>query len=252
LKANPGQRRNLVLATKMFGCMDGLTPNHCGLSRSNILDSVYASLERLQTDHIDILYFHAVDPITPVEEGLMAVEDLIGGDLIRYFGLSNVTTAQLEIYRNLQREVAPRCRIVAVQNGFDVLHGEQKDAKGVLLACAEEHISFIAYSPLAGGLLTGRYLDPSKARKGDRLVDEGTLERVADAKTVHQLKMLAQEAESMGCELSQLVLAYMLTLPGMGPVIPGVTSIQQLESNAKARLLRLGEEQIARIQSILG
>ena len=79
---NPDQRRNIVLATKVFGGMDGLTPNHSRLSRANILDSVFASLERLKLDYIDLLYFHAYDPVIPVEESLCAVEDLIRKDLV--------------------------------------------------------------------------------------------------------------------------------------------------------------------------
>ena len=88
--AHPSSRRDVVLATKMAGEMDGTTPNHAGLSRINILESVYASLERLKTDSIDLLYFHnAGDPDTPPEESLEAVEDLVRQDLVRYFALSN-------------------------------------------------------------------------------------------------------------------------------------------------------------------
>ena len=98
LKNNPQHRRDIILATKVYGGMDGFTPNHCGLSRGNILDSVYACLERLQINCIDLLYFHAFDSFTPIEESLTAIEDLVRQDLVRYFGVSNFTVQNLNAY----------------------------------------------------------------------------------------------------------------------------------------------------------
>ncbi|MEW5901912.1 MAG: aldo/keto reductase, partial [Acidobacteriota bacterium] len=95
-KRHTRERRNVELATKIYGTMDGLTPNFCRLSRTNILEAVYACLERLQTDHLDILQFHGFDDSTPVEESLQAVEDLISQDLLRYFGVSNFSLVDLE------------------------------------------------------------------------------------------------------------------------------------------------------------
>ncbi len=251
LKAHPDQRRNIVLATKIYGVMDGMTPNHCRLSRANILDSVYTSLARLQTEHIDLLYFHALDPSTPVEESLATVEDLVQRDLVRYFGISNVTVSQLRQYQQAEAGSSIRTRVIAVQNGFDILHGEQAESRGVLKACQESGVSFIAWSPLARGLLTGRYLDRSRAGKGDRLVDEGSRERDLDERTSRLLTQLDGAARSLDLELSQLALAYMLAMPGMGPVIPGVTSPAQLESNAKAGQVSLSADQVRLVQSIL-
>ena len=131
-KNNPEQRRNVVLATKMAGTMDGLSPNHCGISRGNIMESVYASLERLQIDHIDLLYFHRFDGITPPEESLEAIEDLVKQDLIRYFAVSNASVDILKTYQNVQSQLSVRSRILAVQNQFDLLDGESAEDKGVL------------------------------------------------------------------------------------------------------------------------
>ncbi|HUV08199.1 MAG TPA: aldo/keto reductase, partial [Spirochaetia bacterium] len=97
-RANPEIRRDIVIATKLFGLMDGRTPNHCRLGRINIMEAVHASLERLQCDHIDILFFHLFDPLTPIEESLEAVQELIRRDLIRYLGVHNFTVEQLETY----------------------------------------------------------------------------------------------------------------------------------------------------------
>lgn len=248
-KNNPDQRRNVVLATKMAGAMDGLTPNHCGLSRVNIMESVYASLERLQTDCIDLLYFHSFDPNTPPEESLMAVEDLVRQDLVRYFAVSNFNTEQLSSYRKLEAEISSRCRILAVQNQFDILDGEPAKYKGVLQYSAEEGISFIAWSPMARGLLTDRYLKP--AGPGDRLFDEGVITDKLNPDVIRKLQRLSGIAQEAGLELSQLVIAYMLSLPGMGPVIPSSSGIRQLESNAAAGKVILSESQKQQISEVI-
>ncbi len=248
LTANPDQRRNVVIATKVFGGMDGRTPNHSRLSRTNILESVYACLERLQVDTIDLLYFHAYDPDTRIDESLTAVEDLVRQDVVRYFGVSNFTPQQVRAYQDVQAQLYIRSRIVALQNQFDILHGQS--VPGGLEFCAWERISFIAYSPLALGLLTERYLDRAKVSKGDRLYDEGALDRLATEEAMSLVQRLADQAHEWSLQLSQLVLAYMLTLPGMGPVIPAVSTAQQLESNAAAGRVRLTEEQVRRVREI--
>jgi aryl-alcohol dehydrogenase-like predicted oxidoreductase len=249
LKRNPDQRRNIVLATKVFGAMDGRTPNHCRLSRGNILESVYASLERLQLDYVDLLYFHSFDPLTPADESLAAVEDLVLWDLVRYFGVSNFTVGQLKFYQALLEQLSVRCRLAAVQNEFNILHGEASPYQGVLEYAASTGISVVPYGALARGLLSERYLDSSKAGPGDRLYDEGTLETDASGPAMERVRRLAGLAHEWGVELSRLAIAYTLTLPGMGPVITAVSSVQQLESNAAAATLTLTNEQRERVKA---
>lgn len=249
--AHPSSRRDVVLATKMAGEMDGTTPNHAGLSRINILESVYASLERLKTDSIDLLYFHnAGDPDTPPEESLEAVEDLVRQDLVRYFALSNYTAGQLAQMVQLSEGISRRCRPIAVQNQFDLLSGENSRYPGVFAWCAEHGVSFVAWSPLAGGLLTGRYNQPQLAGAGDRLVDEGRLEGIP-ASQFEKVRELSRLAEELELSLSQLVLAYMLTLPGGGPVIPASSSVAQLEDNAQAGRVVLSGETLQRVAKII-
>lgn len=251
LRAHPGERRNIVLASKVYGGMDGETPNHSRLSRGNILDSVYACLERLQTDHLDLLYFHRFDDRTPVEESLAAVEDLVRRDLVRHLGVSNFTRDQLELYRLAEGSLSPRCRVVAVQNAYDILHGEAPEERGVLQYAATRGVSYVAHGPLARGLLTGRYLDPAKAAPGDRLHDEGRLAE-ADAASVTRVRALTGLAAEWGLETSALVLAYMLGIPGMGPVIPSSATVAQLESNAAAGRVVLTGEQRAAVERAVG
>jgi len=252
IKSHPDQRRNIILATKIFGGMDGVTPNHSGLSRINVLEATYASLERLQTDYIDLLYFHFYDSETPVEESLSAVEDLVRQDLVRYFGVSNFTCDQLALYQAATQS-NPRCRIVAVQNHYDIIKGESEKfgGKGVLDYAAAHGISFIAWSPLARGLITERYLDLAKVGPGDRLYDEKTIDEDIDEQVMRKLRQLSQLAHGNNLELNQLALAYMLTLPGMGPVIPSVSNVHQLEANAAVGQIKLSAKQILQIQQIL-
>jgi aryl-alcohol dehydrogenase-like predicted oxidoreductase len=249
LRANAAHRRDIILATKLFGGMDGLTPNHSGLSRSNIIDSVEASLARMQTDWIDLLYFHSFDPETPPEESLAAVEDLVRAGKIRYFAVSNFTVEQLELYKRQAGPLSIRSAVTAVQNQFDVLDGEQSDKQGVLEYCAANGISFVPWSPLARGLLTDRYLDASKVGPGDRRYDEGDWQ--LEAGTKRKLEQLAVLAREWGLELSQLVMAYMLSLPGMGPLIPSSTTVKQLESNAAAGKIVLEPAQLDRVSEAL-
>jgi len=252
LSANPDQRRNVVIATKVYGAMDGLTPNHCRLTRGNIKESVYASLERMKTGTIDLLYFHHYDPVTPVEESFSAVEDLVGADLVRYVAVSNFTADQLKFSQSMERLFTSRCRVVAVQNQFDILRKEPPEYAGVLDLCRTNGAAFIAYSPLAEGFLTDRYLDLTKVGPGDRIHDQGMLAELAGDSNMNQLQNLAALARLWEMETSQLVLAYTLTLPGMGPAIPAASSVRQLESNAGAGKLRLAGEQRLQIQAIVG
>ncbi|MEJ7694277.1 aldo/keto reductase [Daejeonella sp.] len=250
-KNNPDQRRNIVVATKLSGAMDGLTPNHCGLSRTNIMEAVYASLERLQSDHIDILYFHSFDTSTPVEESLMAVEDLVKQDLVRYFSVSNFTAEQLKSYQSSAGKLSSRVGVLALQNQFDILNREGAGFEGAREYAESAGISYIAWSPMARGLLTDKYLDPKAAGPGDRLFDEGLIEEKANEKTLQKLHELSKIAHELNIELSQLVIAYMLSIRGMGPVIPSSSNVKQLESNAAAGKLTLSGDHQKRMAQVL-
>ena len=201
---------------------------------------------------MDILYFHAFDPITPVEESLEAIEDLVQRDLIRYFAVSNFSAEQLRRYQEVGKTISNRARILAVQNQFDILNGESEKHAGVLDFCAKNDISFVAWSPLARGLLTDRYLDPAKVKTGDRLFDEGTLANDTGLETMKKLSQLAELAKQWDISMSQLSLAYMLSLPGMGPAIPSSSTVEQLESNAAAGKIELTDEQKEAVFRIVG
>jgi len=231
--------------------MDGRSPNHGGLSRGNILDSVRACLDRLQTDRIDLLYFHRFDASEPPEESLSAVDGLVRQDLVRYFAVSNFTVANLKLYQRLEADFGVRCRVQAVQNRFDILHGEGNRCPGVLEYVARAGLSFVAYGPLARGLLTARHLDPAKAGPGDRLYDESALDRDMAGPVRDRLLGLAALACEWDLELSQLALVHLMALPGMGPPIPSASSVEQLESNAAAGRVEFTDDQRAQVRAVL-
>lgn len=251
LKVNPRQRRNVILATKLAGTMDGVTPNHCGLSRANIVESVKASLERLQVSYIDLLYFHVFDNNTSVEESLASIEDLVRQGVIRYFGVSNFTVTQLRSYQQVVSGHSIRSRIAVVQNQFDLLDGERPPYQGVLEFAAKNQMSFIAWSPLAKGLLSDRYLNTENIKTGDRLFDEGKIKAgwpVPHHKTLLDLSTLSMR---WGITLTQLVIAYMLTLPSMGPIITSSSNTCQLAENAEAGKMVLADDQKEQITAII-
>ncbi len=244
---NPNKRRDIILCTKLCGSMDGVTPNHSGLSRANVLESLYASLERMDLDYVDVLYFHAPDEHTDPEESLMAVEDLIRQDLVRYFAVSNFTVAQLREFETAMKAVSPRCKIVAVQNRYNIINGETFD-EAVLPYCAEKKISYIPHSPLGQGLVSDRYL--KEFGKGDRLYDDGLTDRLTED-VLEKLRSLKEVADSVSLTVSQLAIAYMLSLDGMGPIIASCSTKEQLAENAAAGKANLAPETIAAIKSIV-
>ena len=252
LRQNSSQRRNVILATKIYAPMDGVSPNHSRLSRLNIIQSVYACLERLQVDAIDLLYFHLFDATTPIEESLAAIEDLVRQGIIYYFAVSNFTVDQLQQYQSLESRFSNRVRVVAVQNQFDVISLEDPAKPGVLDYCAKSGMSFVAWTPLLKGLLTDKYQDITAVGKGDRLFGEGTLEAACKKHDFPRIQKLARLANTWDLPLNQLVIAFMLAIPGMGPVIPSVSSVSQLESNARGGRITFSREEIRAIEEILG
>jgi len=205
----------------------------------------------MRIDYIDILYFHMCDYEAPFEESLAAVEDLVSSDVVRYFAISNFTVDDLKGYQALEEKFSIRCRPVAVQNQYDIVRGESEKCAGMLEYAAQDGISFIGWSPLALGLLTERYLDMDRVGAGDRLYDEGNLKKVATEPVMEKVRQLAELSKEWDMRLSELALAYMLTIPGMGPVIPSCSSIEQLESNARAGHIEFEPEQKSRIKTIL-
>ena len=269
-RANPEERRNVIVSTKLFGLMDGRTPNHCRLGRIHIMEAMYASLERLGIDAVDVLFFHLFDPATPLEETLQAVADLKRQDLVRYLGVHNFTSEQVELYDRLAAEGYPE--VVSVENIYDVLDGDAV-ARGPAVRehCARTGKSYIGWGPLFHRLFTERYLDEGSGHgtgvhggKGhgiggtasgvgpsDPLYDSGLYEKKMTAANRAKLTALADAAREAGTDMGPLALAWMLTREGMGPVIPAAYTPADVAANAEAARLVLDAAMVERLDRIL-
>lgn len=245
LKANPDQRRNVVISTKGRGQMDGVTPNHEGLSRLNLIASVEKSLERLQTDYIDLYYWHGTDPETPIEESLRTMDDLVRRGLVRYIGVSNHGAEQVQALLDLSDRRFLE-RVVSVQNRYNVLDGEGQP--GVVALCERQGIGFVPYSPLAQGMLSSRYAEGSAPQTGDRLVDEGSLDRKRSERALRIVRALGEIGRHRGRTEAQVALAWLLRHPSIPTVIPTARTVAQLQENAGASGLILTDQEFQAIQ----
>ena len=214
-----GRRRaDVVLGTK-FG-QDASVPGPGG-SREHLRRALEASLERLGTDVIDLYTYHRPDGITPLEETLTAMQELVDEGRVRWLGLSNVDAAQVAA------AASSGVTVVAVQNEYSLLHRD--DDAEVLPLCLRHGIGYVPYFPLASGLLTGKYRRGEPAPAGSRLAGRQIDER--DLATVEALERVGAER---GRGLLELGVGGLASIPGVASVIAGATSPEQVRANAAA------------------
>jgi aryl-alcohol dehydrogenase-like predicted oxidoreductase len=201
-----------------------------------------ASLQRLQTDHVDLLYHHFPDDATPIADTVGAMAELVAAGKVRAIGLSNVTAATLA-------EATATAEIAAVQNEYSLLAREAE--RDLLPACLELGVGFVPYFPLASGFLTGKYR-PGEAAEGSRLgmVEEGasvTRRAWASFATIEHLQRFAEE---QGHSLLELAIAGLASRPGVASVIAGATKPEQVRANAAAGDWQLTAGQLAALDAI--
>lgn len=243
------RRDEVVLATKVR-FRTGPGPNDVGLSRRHILSGVEASLRRLDTDFIDLLYMHCWDALTPIEESLDAFNDLVTAGTVRYVGVSNFLAWQIAKALGVS-ELNGLQRFVAAQYQFSLI---TRDIETEFVSLFEsEGIGLIPWSPLAGGFLSGKYQRerrPSapEGRLGSQpdTDEEAWVKRQDDrsweiAAAVHDV---AAEREVSSAEVA---LAWVLSQPTVASVIVGARKMEQLESNLQAANLRLDDEAVRRL-----
>ncbi len=232
---------DVLLASKCF-YPTGQRAWHQGNGRHNIRRSIEGTLRRLGVDHLDLYQIHAWDPHTPIDETLLAMEDLVRSGLVRYVGCSNVLAYQLA--RSLGRsEVLGVCRFESVQPRYNLLFREIE--RELLPLCSEESIAVIPYNPLAGGLLTGKH-QPGTPTPGTRFTLGYAATRYQDRywhtdmfDTVEQLRPLAAEA---GLTLAQLAVAWVLAHPNITSPILGASRPEQLTEAVEAMHHSLDED----------
>jgi len=241
------KRQSLVLATKVAGPMGG-GPNDLGLSRKHILDAVDASLRRLGTDYIDLYQVHAYDPTTPLDETLGALDDCIRSGKVRYAGCSNYSAWQLMKANALARELGT-ARFDCLQPQYSLIC--RFIEREHLPLCIEEGIGVIPWSPLAGGLLTGKMGKGQVPPEGSRAsVDGMNQERFSSERNLEIADAVAEVARTLGKTSSQVALAWVICQGGVTSAIFGARTLEQLEDNLGAAELTLDQEAIGRLEEV--
>ena len=232
-------RKDVVLATKVYGRV-GPGRNDIGASRGHIMDAVEASLRRLQTDHIDLYQIHANDSITPVEETLRALDTLVAHGKVRYIGCSNwqawkiAKALGISEFKNLAR--------------FDTLQAYYsiagRDLERELVPLLEsEKTGLLVWSPLAGGLLSGKFSRENQKPEGSRR-SEFDFPIVDKERTWKILEAMAPIAKAHDCSPARISLAWLLTKPVVTSVIIGAKRLDQLQDNLAAVEIKFTEEEI--------
>ncbi len=239
-------REQLIIATKSTGSMDE-TPNGRGQSRHHIFNAIDASLKRLQLDYIDLYQIHGFDPLTPFEESLSALNDLVRSGKVRYIGLCNLAAWQIMKALGVS-ERSGFSKFVSVQ-AYYTIAGRDLEREIVPLL-EDQKLGLMVWSPLAGGLLSGKYKDagdkgPSGARR--TTFDFPLVDKERAFKCVDAMRPLAERRQ---VSVAQIALAWILSKPFVSSVIIGAKSMDQLRDNIAATRVQLTEEEIKALDDV--
>ena len=241
-------RDSVVVASKVFGDM-GTGPNQRGLSRGHILDAVKASLRRLQLDHIDLYQVHGFDAATPIEETLRALDQLVRHGHVRYIGVSNWAAWQIVKALGISERLG-LARFDSLQAYYTVAGRDLE--RELLPMLASEGLGLMVWSPLAGGLLSGKF-----TRQGDMASAAGDSRRASfdfppvDMPRAHDcVDAMRPMAEARGVSVAQIALAWVLHQPAVTSVILGAKRPEQLAENLAATAVQLREDERAALDAV--
>jgi aryl-alcohol dehydrogenase-like predicted oxidoreductase len=238
-------RKDVVIATKVFGDM-GPGPNDRGASRGHIMDSVHASLERLQTDHIDLYQIHGNDTVTPVDETLRALDDLTRQGLVRYVGVSNWPA--WKIAKALGRsETNGYARFETLQAYYSIAGRDLE--RELVPMLTEEKLGLMVWSPLAGGLLSGKFGPGANTPEGARRTNFN-FPPVDTERGWACVAAMREIGAAHGVSVARVALAWLLAKPHVMSIIIGAKTTEQLEDNLAAAGLTLSPEEIARLDEV--
>lgn len=244
-------RESYVLATKVFWPM-GEGPNDRGLSRKHVYEQANASLKRLGVDYVDIYYCHRFDPETPIDETLRTIDDLVRQGKVLYVGVSEWTAAQItDALRVADRYLLDR--IVVNQPVYNMLNRYIENE--IIPLGQREGIGQVVFSPLAQGVLTGKYKLGSSFPEGSRATDpriSTSMQRFLGEEQLQKVEQLSVIANELGITMSQLALAWILRQDNVASAIVGATKPEQIIENANASGIELSKDVIDNIESILG
>ena len=243
----PAVRQQLLLSSKVFNPV-GPGPNDRGLSRRHILQQVDASLARLQTDRLDMYLIHEPDPDTPLEETLEALDDVVRMGKVIYVGASNIEAWRLA--RGLWISDKRHLRnFVWVQNSFSLL--DRSAEREMFPLCADQGVGFTAFSPLAGGWLTGKYRAAGTYPEGSRMTLRPEPYRHLESDNVFRgLAALDDEARARGVEMSALAIAWVLHHPPVDAAVIGPRNAAQLEAALGSTTIGLSNEDGRRLAAL--
>ena len=240
-------RDKVIVATKGMGPM-GTGPNDSGYSRYHLLHQIDASLQRLQLDHVDLYQIHGWDPNAPMEEGLRALEDIVRSGRARYVGVSNWAAWQIAKGLGIQA-MNGWDRFVSLQAFYAVSGRDLERELGPLLE--SEGLGLMVWSPLAGGLLSGKYKrDEEGNTKGEgrrKTLDFPRVDKDASFAAVDAMRPMA---EARGVSVAAIALAWLLHRPVVSTVIVGAKRADQLEQNLAASEIELTSEELATLAPI--
>ena len=246
-EAVKGRRDQLLIATKARFEM-GPGPNDAGLSRHHLIEACEASLRRLQTDHIDLYQVHEWDGQTPLEETLGALEHLVQAGKVRYVGCSNF--AGWQVMKALG--IAERDRLPAFVSQQVYMSLQERSAEYEIVPSAlDQGLGLLIWSPLAGGLLSGKYRRGQAPPDGARLAGEWSEPPVYDEDKLYDtIETLVAVAEDRGVSPAQVAIAWLLTRPGVSTVITAARTETQLADNLGAASLELTDDELSRLEAV--
>jgi aryl-alcohol dehydrogenase-like predicted oxidoreductase len=245
-----GRRNHVILATKVHGVMNAEDPNMQGNSRRHIIEQCEASLRRLKTDWIDLYQIHRPQSDIPIDETLRALDDLVRAGKVRYLGSSTFAAWQLTEAYYVAKELGTH-RFICEQPPYNLL---DRRIERELLPMAQTYgMAIIPWSPLAGGLLTGKYTRGEEPPEGARFADQENPiyrrrlnDRIYDV--VDGLKPIATEKN---CTLSQLALAWVMRQPGVTAPIIGPRTMEQFEDNMGAVNVEITDDDRKQINRVI-
>jgi aryl-alcohol dehydrogenase-like predicted oxidoreductase len=252
-EALAGERReSLEILTKVYWPTGPGGKNDTGLSRKHIMESINGSLTRLRTDYVDLYQAHRYDTETPLEETMQAFADVVRQGKALYIGVSEWTADQIRAGHALAQDLG--IQLISSQPQYSILwrvvEGE------VIPTCQELGIGQIVWSPIAQGVLTGKYLPGQAPPPGSRAADEkggaDMIKRFMNDDVLHRVQALTSVAEDAGLSMAQLAVAWVLQNDNVSAAIVGASRPEQVGENVKAAGVRLEPELMQRIDEVLG
>lgn len=244
------RREGLEIFTKVYWPVAEKKPNDTGLSRKHIMESINGSLKRLQTDYVDLYQAHRYDVETPLEETMQAFADIVRQGKALYIGVSEWNAEQIRAGHKLSKELG--FQLISSQPQYSALW--RVIEAEVVPTCRELGVSQIVWSPMAQGVLTGKYQPGQPAPEGSRGADErlgGMMGKYLSDEVLTRVQLLSPLAEQLGLTMAQFALAWVLQNDNVASAIVGATKPEQISSNIAAVGVEIPEEVMNQVSEIL-